>query len=324
MAPQGGFPVPQGATTAPFDVDTFEVAVPAFLQFRADLSLNPLERFAEDYLAVVPSPGREPPAGPLAVFSVDTTPISVVQGNPSIGQVILNGVAPAGGAVVSLSSSNGAASVPATVTVDPGQTATVFGVTTAAVTQTTPVTITASFGGVSRSTSMNVSPFVFSTATPALTDLTVNPAAVAGGTRSIGRVRISPAAPDPSDGAVSVTLTSSNQAAVVVARKVTVGHGGTFADFRIRTFAVTQSTVVTLTATFNGVTRSATLTVNPSGPPPPLGLSTVSVNPTAVVGGNPSTGTVVLNSAAPSGGASVGLSSNNAVAVVPASVVLVA
>jgi len=320
IAPLGGFPVPAGATTAPFDVDTFEVAVPSFLQVRVDLSLNPLERFAQDYLAVVPAPGREVSPAPLAVFSVDTTPISVVQGNPSIGQVILNGVAPAGGAVVSLSSSNGAASVPAAVTVDPGQTATVFGVTTAAVTQTTPVTITASFGGVSRSTAMSVSPFIFSTATPALLDVSVNPTSVVGGTRSIGRVRITTAAPDPSDGAVSVALTSSNQAAVVVARHVTVGHGGTFADFRIRTFAVAQSTLVTLTATFNGVTRSASLTVNPSGPPPPLGLSTVSVNPTAVVGGNPSTGTVFLNSAAPSGGASVGLSSNNAVAVVPASV----
>jgi len=328
ISPLGSFPIPQGTTTAPFDLDTFEVGVPAFLQFRVDLSLNPLERFAQDYLAVVPSPGREAPSEPLAVFSVDTTPISVVQGNPSIGQVILNGVAPAGGAVVSLSASNGAASVPATVTVDAGQTATVFGVTTAAVTQTTPVTITASLGGVSRSTSMNVSPFVFSTATSTLTDLTVNPTAVAGGTRSIGRVRINPPARDPSDGPVTVTLTSNNEAAVVVSRRVTVGFGGTFADFRIRTFAVAQSTVVTLSATFNGVTRSVTLTVNPSGappppppPPPPMAtLTALSLNPTTVAGGNSSTGTVTLSAAAPAGGLVVSLSDNSAAASSPASV----
>jgi hypothetical protein len=327
VSPLGSFPIPEGTTTAPFDLDTFEVGVPAFLQFRVDLSLNPLERFAQDYLAVVPSPGREAAAGPLAVFSVDTTPISVVQGNPSIGQVILNGVAPAGGAVVSLSSSSGAASVPATVKVDAGQSATVFGVTTAGVTQVTPVTITASLGGVSRSTSMNVSPFVFSTGAPTLTDLTVNPTAVAAGTRSIGRVRISIPAPDPSDGPVTVALTSSNEAAVVVSRRVSVGFGGTFADFRIRTFAVAQSTVVTLTATFNGVSRSATLTVNPSGAPPPpppppptVTLTALSVNPTTVAGGNPSTGTVTLSAAAPTGGVVVSLSDNSTAASSPASV----
>ena len=123
ISPQGGFPIPEGSTTAPFDVDTFEVAVPAFVQVRADLSLNPLERFAQDYLAVVPAPASGPPSGPLAVFSVDVTPMAVVQGNPSIGTVILNGVAPSGGAVVSLSSNNPAATVPATVTVPAGQTA---------------------------------------------------------------------------------------------------------------------------------------------------------------------------------------------------------
>ena len=325
VTPGLSFPIPQGTTTAPFDLDTFEVGVPAFLQFRTDISLNPLERFAEDYLAVVPSPGREAPSGPLAVFSVDTTPISVVQGNPSIGQVILNGVAPAGGVVVSLSSSSGAASVPATVAVDAGQSATVFGVTTAAVTQVTPVTITASLGGVSRTTSMNVSPFEFSTATSTLTDLTVNPTAVAGGARSVGRVRINPPARDPSDGPVTVALASSNEAAVVVSRQVTVGFGGTFADFRIRTFAVAQPTAVTLTAAFNGVTRSATLTVNPSGAPPPpppptVTLTALSLNPTTVVGGNASTGTVTLNAAAPAGGVVVSLSDNSPAASPPPSV----
>jgi hypothetical protein len=329
IAPGGVFSIPQGTTTAPFDVETFEGAVPAFLQVRADLSLNPFERFAQDYLAVVPAPGTAPPSGPLAVFSVDATPIVSVQGNPSIGTVILNGVAPSGGAVVSLSTDNAAADVPATVTVDAGQTATVFGVSTFAVSQPTPVTITASFGGVSRSTRVTVSSFAFSTTTPALMDLSVSPATVTAGTRSIGRVRLASPAPDPSNGPVTIALTSSNEAAVVVARHVTVGFGGTFADFRIRTFAVTQSTLVTLTATFNGVTRSATLTVNPSGaapppppppPPAPVTLSALSLNPASVVGGNSSAGTVTLSAAAPAGGAAVSLSDNSTAASTPASV----
>ena len=200
--------------------------MPAFLQVRAELSLNPFERFAEDYLAVVPSPGSVPPPGPLAAFSVDATPIVSVQGNPSIGTVILNGVAPSGGAIVSLATNSSAAEVPATVTVAAGQTAAVFNVSTFGVPQTTPVTITASYGGVTKSTTMIVSAFTFATATPSLLDLTVNPTAVTAGQRSIGRVRVSGPAPDPSDGPVTIALTSSDESAVVVARRATVGLAG--------------------------------------------------------------------------------------------------
>ncbi|HEX5601691.1 MAG TPA: hypothetical protein VFX63_04035, partial [Pyrinomonadaceae bacterium] len=62
-----------------------------------------------------------------------------------------------------------------------------------------------------------------------------------------------------------------------------------------------------------------------STPPPAASLSAVSVSPSSVVGGNNSTGTVTLTSAAPSGGAVVSLSSaNSSVAAVPASVTVAA
>src|SRR2546425_1037271 len=322
ISPLGGFDIPQGATTAPFDVDTLGVAVPAFVQVRADLFLNTQQRYAQDYLAVVPVAGSRPPSGPLAVFDVSLTPMAVVQGNPSIGTVILNGVAPSGGAVVSLFSDNSAALPPASVTVPAGQTAAVFGVTTSQVAAPTLVTIGATFGGPFRSTTITVSPFIAPTTPPALSDLSLNPSAVVGGTRSTGRVTLTTSAPDPSAGVVSAALTSDNTAVAVVPKTVTVGHGGIIADFPVTTFAVTASTLVIITATYNGVTRSATLTVNPStpGPPPPLALSAVSVNPTSVVGGSSSTGTVTLNAAAPSGGAAGSLSRNYAGASPPPSV----
>src|SRR2546422_595650 len=62
ISPLGGFDIPQGATTAPFDVDTLGVAVPAFVQVRADLFLNTQQRYAQDYLAVVPVAGSRPPS----------------------------------------------------------------------------------------------------------------------------------------------------------------------------------------------------------------------------------------------------------------------
>lgn len=62
-----------------------------------------------------------------------------------------------------------------------------------------------------------------------------------------------------------------------------------------------------------------------SGPAPSVALSTLSLNPATVIGGNSSQATVTLTGAAPPGGAVVTLSSNNAsVATVPASVTVAA
>ena len=66
------------------------------------------------------------------------------------------------------------------------------------------------------------------------------------------------------------------------------------------------------------------LTITPTGTEPPVTLSALSLNPTSVVGGNGSTGTVTLSGAAPAGGAAVALSSNHAAATVPASVTVAA
>jgi hypothetical protein len=82
--------------------------------------------------------------------------------------------------------------------------------------------------------------------------------------------------------------------------------------------------MVTLSALYEGVTRTATFTVNPAPPPPPPplpALASLSLNPTSIVGGNSVTGTVTLSAAAPSGGSVVTLGSSNAsIATVPPSV----
>jgi Beta-propeller repeat len=62
-----------------------------------------------------------------------------------------------------------------------------------------------------------------------------------------------------------------------------------------------------------------------TGVTPPSALSSLSISPTSVVGGNPSTGTARLSSAAPAGGAVVTLSNSHpAIASVPASVTIAA
>ena len=136
-----------------------------------------------------------------------------------------------------------------------------------------------------------------------LVGVSVNPAAVTGPAGSTGTVTLGAAA--PAGGAV-VTLKSNNVNAHG-AGTVTVAANATTVTFAIATKPVTAVTPVTITATYNGVAKTATLTVNP----PAAGLVGVSVNPAAVTGPAGSTGTVTLGAAAPAGGAVVTLKSNN-------------
>src|SRR5215204_719103 len=88
--------------------------------------------------------------------------------------------------------------------------------------------------------------------------------------------------------------------------------------FPVSTLAGPTTRTTTITASANGVSRTADLNVTPSAA---AALSTVAVNPTSVTGGTSSQGTVTLTVSAPAGGFAVSLSSGNtAAATVPASV----
>ncbi len=177
-------------------------------------------------------------------------------GNPSQGSVALNGAAPAGGIVVTLSSSNTAvATVPASVTVAAGATSATFTVTTRTVTSSTSITISASYGGATQTASLTVTPSTI------LSSLTLNPTSVVGGNSSQGTVTLN--GPAPSGGAV-VTLSSSNTAVATVPASVTVPAGATSATFTVTTSAVTTATSSTISASYGGATATATLTVQPS------------------------------------------------------------
>src|SRR5258706_8358928 len=98
----------------------------------------------------------------------------------------------------------------------------------------------------------------------------------------------------------------SNNGAASVPSSVAVPAGATSATFPVNTRAVAASTTVTISAAYGGVSKSATLTVTP--PPLPT-LSSLTLNPTSVIGGvQSSTGTVTLSAPAPAGGAQVALS----------------
>jgi hypothetical protein len=198
-------------------------------------------------------------SGPAALSSVSLSPTSVTGGTASTGTVTLTAGAPAGGAVVSLASSHvNVASVPQTVTVAAGATSATFSVTTSPVSVTTTVTITASYGGTTSTASLTVGP---EPPPASLQAVSLNPTSVTGGGSSQGTVTLSSAAPA---GGAAVSLSSSNPGVANVPPSVTIAAGATSATFTTTTSSVGASTAVTVTASYNGTSRSAGLTVNPA------------------------------------------------------------
>src|SRR5204863_9374472 len=94
---------------------------------------------------------------------------------------------------------------------------------------------------------------------PALASITLNPGNLTGGANSTGIVTLSAAA--PAGGAV-VALKSSNTNAATVLPSVTVPAGATTATFMVTTKTVTAGTIATITATYDGISKSIGLVVN--------------------------------------------------------------
>jgi hypothetical protein len=239
--------VAAGATSATFTVSTSAVAASTTVTISA--AYAGATRSAS--LTVTPAP---PPPPTLA--SMTLSPTSVTGGNSSTGTVTLSGPAPAGGALVALSSSNTtAARVPSSVTVAAGATSVTFTVSTSGVASSTAVTIFATYGGVSRSALLTVMPAP--PPPPTLASLTLDPANVFGGQSSTGTVTLT--GPAPAGGAQ--VFLSSDDGAARVPSSVTVPAGATSASFTVNTSFVLISTSATISASYNGTTRTATLSV---------------------------------------------------------------
>ena len=198
--------------------------------------------------------GYNPPAaGAAALTSMTVSPSSVAGGQSATGTVTLTGAAPSSGAVVSLSSANPAASVPSSVTIPANASSTNFTVSTTPVGSTTAGNITATYLGVSKSVTLTVT-----ASTPAvLSSLTLNPTTVVGGSNSVGTVTLNKITPT----ATVVTLTSSKPVKASVPANVTVPAGASSASFNITTAPTTKKISASITASYGGVKKSATLRI---------------------------------------------------------------
>jgi hypothetical protein len=251
---------------------------------------------------------------PPSLLAVALSPNSAVGGVSTTNNYVkLNGPAPSGGAVVALSSSNPqVAAGPASMTVPAGATfSPTFTITTSAVTSNQSVDISGTYNA-TKTAALTVTPVE-------VQSITLSPATAVGGVTYAANNRVKLNGPAPAGGAVIALATSDPS--VTVAPSVMVPAGSTVSPaFAIATTAVSSTLSVLVSATYNGLSKTATLTVTPPA------VSALVLSPTSVVGGGSTTGNYVkLNGPAPAGGAMVSLAaSNSQVAAPPVSVTVAA
>ena len=200
------------------------------------------------------SRGASVPASPISVSAVSLGAPSAPGGNTEVSTVTLSGLSPAGGATVSLASSNpGAAAVPASVVVSAGAASASFNVTTTSVASPTSVTISATLNGVTQTSTLTVVP-------PALASLSLNPSSVRGGSSSAGTVTLTGPAPN---GGVVVALASSSPNVAGMPANVTVPAGATSATFALTTELVFCQSRATISGTLSGLAMTIDLAVSP-------------------------------------------------------------
>lgn len=251
---------------------------------------------------------------PATLSQLQLSAASVFGGQSVAGNlIVLNGQAPPGGATILITSSNtSVATVPALVSIAPYTTTSpAFTINTASLKTATTVTISAVYGLTTLKASLMVNPV-------GVASITLSPKAVIGGTQPAAANIVTLTGPAPAGGAV-VTLSSGNLPIVSPPATVTVPAGAvTSLAFPIGTTPLTTSTLVTISASYNGTKKSLRLTVNPPG------LQSVRLGAAKVKGRRSiSSNTITLNGPAPAGGVTVSVSSSQpAVATVPAAVII--
>jgi hypothetical protein len=186
-------------------------------------------------------------------FGLSINPSSVLGGREnSVGTITLEAPAGPQGLTINLSSSNAAASVPATVTIAAGQTTATFPITTTTVNTNRQVTITASTGGFSTSADLTVR-------ANGVMMLSINPTKVRGG--QAVSVTITLDAPAAAGGQVVNLSTSNASLFTSFPATRTVPAGQRTITFSLITRRVSLNRAVSITASAAGSSATAGLTI---------------------------------------------------------------
>ena len=245
------------------------------------------------------------------ITSLGLSKTSTAGGNDVAGTVTIDGMAPAGGLTVTLSSSNSKVVVPATVTVAEGMTEATFTATTVPTAVATPVTVTASARGVVLNKDITIT-------APVVVSVVSNPASITGSNTGTATVMLD----GPAPASWVVTVTSDNPAlgfglslGVPITTKTTaVPTGARSVNVGINTAYVTADTAVNVTATRAGTSATTVINVLPPAP------ASVVLTPASVRGGSNTSLKVNITCKAPVGGLVVALTSNRSEATPVATV----
>ncbi len=246
-----------------------------------------------------------PPLSTVSVIALD--PPVVISGGSSLGEVTLRSAAPTGGAEVTLESDTpSVAQVPVSVTVPEGATSATFPISTVAGSAAQSVIISATRSGDTKTAMLEI-------VEPQVTGITVAPAQVTGGHQALATIELNGGAPD---GGLMVDLWT-NHSAASMPTSVNIPEGNTSFSVVVSTSPVVVSQDATLFAQIPGTNvRSTRLTIaTPTA-------SAITLAPTQVSGGTSSMGTVTISGPAPTGGATVFLTTGSSVATVPSTVVV--
>ncbi len=236
------------------------------------------------------------------------SPSTLASNSTSTCTVTLTQAAPAGGAVVTLSSNNTSLTVPASVTVAAAATTASFNATTGTLASNQTATVTATYNRSTGTASISLAPVLVSS-------LACNPSSLGSNSTSACTVTLTKAAPA---GGALVTL-SSNNTSLTVPASVTGAAAATTASFNATTGTLASNQTATVTATYNSSTGTASISLVAS-----VLVSSLACSPSSLGPNSTSACTVTLTQAAPAGGAVVTLSSNNSVLTVPSSVTVAA
>ena len=197
-----------------------------------------------------------PSAQTPGLSHVVLTPATVNAGTPSEGTLTLTGRAPAAGTEVRLSSSDGVARVPGSITVPAGAVSATFTVTTLLVAADTNATISALLGTDKRDVVLQVMAPI--PRPPTLEALEIEPSALKGGQNAQGTIRLT----GPALAAMVFTVRTSSSLATPPPT-VTGPARAASATFTVATRPVTLETVFDIVAILGDQARSAQIRLTP-------------------------------------------------------------
>jgi len=287
--------IPEGKLTATFSVTT---------DYKLDI-VNRIQIYADGY-----ADGHVDVqiAAPRNILNFSATSTTLGAGETTTLSAKLDKAAPTGGLMFVLSDSANLLDGQRSIFVPAGKVDGSTTLTAKSIGTSTTTSVTLSSGIDTKAVGITVNP-------PALAGLTLGQLSVFGGASITGTVALSYDAPQ---GGLTINL-SSNSPNATVPTTALIPAGVRSASFTIQTKIVPTLSVANISASLNGISKTASVSIKP-----PVALSGLTIAPTSVIGGSMSaTGTITLTDSAPEGGVVVTLTSSKpAAATVPSTAVI--